>query len=364
MSIVEGVPLRSVVAASFALGCAVSLGSVAADPNPESVPTGFAPTSTSWTSAQRGWVLGFAPCPEGSCPALVHTTDGGGTWIAAAAPPVSESPTGEHIRVFFASDRDGLVTDGHQLFATDDSAASWHPVPLGVDGPVGIVDLGADASTQYAVVSSGTEQDARTALLAAPLGTDQWQPVPGVSLPGQGGFGDVEGTGDRAAVSLGIVHESTGYWTRTGQEWRRQRPPCDSDAVTRLDDPANAVVALCASNPGIGFQIKELRISVLGGPFLPGGRAPDAGITTWFGASSPTTATAAAEGGGTSILHSTENGGLTWRQPLTLDSGPYRDLAFQDERHGVLLWGGPPFNEGRVYVTTDSGRSWNPLPLR
>lgn len=117
------------VAVLFVAG-AIPAASALPEPAPKAAPAGFTPSSTSWPSAARGWVLGFAPCRSGSCPVLLRTDDGGESWARRPAPPVEAAPTQERVRVSFANEGDGLVTNGHQLFATHDAAGTWQPVRL------------------------------------------------------------------------------------------------------------------------------------------------------------------------------------------------------------------------------------------
>src|SRR5690242_16725626 len=44
------------------------------------VPSGFASQSTTWLDAQRGFLLGAAPCGTHTCTYALGTTDGGTTW--------------------------------------------------------------------------------------------------------------------------------------------------------------------------------------------------------------------------------------------------------------------------------------------
>jgi photosystem II stability/assembly factor-like uncharacterized protein len=335
------------------------------------VPTGFVPSSTSWVGPDQGWVLGFAPGADGQAPVLVRTLDGGQTWQARTAPPVRLADNGVQARVFFANRTDGLVTDGQSLFATHDGGAAWRSVRLaGVSGPVAIGAIAANTVREYAVVSVGTGGTATTALYSSPLGQDWWTPAAGVSIPGQGvpasGGWDVVARGTDAEVALGVIFESSRFWASTGGGgFRAGTAPCGVDARTDLAAVTGRTYALCSSNPGRGFEAKQLLASDTAGPakkFVALGPAPDAGITRDFAAGSRLVAAVAAAGGGASFIHLTTDGGQTWTTPLTLEPDvDLFDLAYQDPTHVVFTAGGPTSVSATVYRSTDGGLSWKPL---
>jgi photosystem II stability/assembly factor-like uncharacterized protein len=328
------------------------------------IPAGFAPASTSWTSPDRGWVLGFVPCRAGSCPTLVSTSDGGQTWQEHTAPRVSS--TVDETRVHFANDLDGWATDGQVLMATHDGAATWRRVRL--PGAVGSVNISKLASTDqytYAIVTYGAGSAATTQLYTSPLGGDVWSPVAGVAVPGRGGW-DIATRGSAADVALGVVHESTRLWSAAdGRSWTDIQPLCSIDAAVRLSSTRPAYLqGLCSSNPGRGFMDKLLVESVDGGAPVVLGQAPAVGITTGFATTSSGTAVVVGVGEGATWLHASFDNGATWETPLMLPVDlPMLDLSFQDATHGVVVWGGPKWSAAVVYRTTDGGHTWSQLTL-
>jgi photosystem II stability/assembly factor-like uncharacterized protein len=356
--------LAAVLAPSAASAGATDQAGMAAAAT--AVPAGFLPSSTSWTSPTSGWVLGFAPCPAGTCPVLVRTSDGGQTWQQRTAPQVAQ--TVDQTRVQFAPDgRNGWATDGETLVATHDGAATWSRVRLpGTVGSVAVSKLAAADAYAYAVVTSGVTGATTTRLYSSPVGEDGWQPVPGVSVPGSGGW-DVATRGSAAYVALGVVHESLRMWsTADGGAWTEVQPLCSVDDAVRLSLPsAGTVQAMCSFAPGRGFMTKLLVESVDGGAPVVLGQAPSEGITTAFATASDRRAFVAGVGAGATWLHATFTHGVTWETPLVLPDLqlPLGDLQFQDSRRGVAVWGGPSWSAAAVYRTTDGGRTWTPLTL-
>ena len=330
----------------------------AAAPGSGAAPPGFVPSSTSWTSQRNGWVLGFAPCEQGQCASLLRTFDAGRHWLRSPAPAVQPSPEHDQVRVHFANDLDGLVTDGHRLFASHTAGLVWRQVPL-PEAEIGAI--AANDRFLYAIVS-GT---AGTRLYSTPLHVDRWAPVPGVELPESGG-GDVIASGTSAFVALTAIFQSAGYWSSTdGRDWRPSEPPCAVDAVPLLglarERAPFAPFALCSHDPGRGFMAKDLERAQADGTFSFVGSAPPAGITTGFDAASSSTVAIAAVGAGFDFVHRGTAGGTTWDTPFVGDDLPLYDLAFTDPRHATMVAGGPGWPSATVYRSTDAGTTWTPL---
>ncbi|GGN09926.1 hypothetical protein GCM10011609_57060 [Lentzea pudingi] len=308
--------------------------------------TGVVPASTSWTSADRGFVLGLDTlCQTARCPQLVRTFDGGASWTRVKTPALSVPET-DRLRVLFASDAAGMVTDGEQLFVTADGGNRWEP--SGIKGTVGA--LGFDSSGFLAVIHDGTS----SRLFHRDLWFGSWQPVPGVEVKGQA-------RGEIAAgqVSLSTFGVENRYWTRSPAGWFEEPAPCTEFAATRLGTAGADRYALCSFDPGFGNMTKELRKSE-GGPFETVGVPPREGITTGF-AVSPEAALVAATGRDWSFVH--RGSGTKWDTPLTLGGPPFEDLAFSDARHATLVRGGPGQEFAEVHRTDDAGLTWKILSV-
>ena len=312
-----------------------------------SAATGVVPASTSWPSADRGWVLGLDTlCQTARCPQLVRTLDGGASWTRVKTPALAVPET-DRLRVLFANDSAGLVTDGEQLFTTSTGGTRWEP--SGIRGTVGA--LGFDASGFLAVVHDGTS----SRLYHRELWFGSWQPVAGVEVAGQA-------RGEIAAgqVSLSVFGTENRYWTRSPAGWTEGAPPCTEFAATRLGTAGADRYALCGFDPGFGNMTKELRRASGDEPFKTVSVPPREGIVTGFAVSSEA-ALVAATGRDWSFVHR----GLAdkWDTPLTLGGPPLEDLAFSDSRHAALVRGGPGQEFAEIYRTEDAGLTWTILSV-
>ncbi|WP_438388216.1 hypothetical protein [Actinopolyspora saharensis] len=334
------------------------------------LPHRFVPTSTSWTNARCGWVLGFAQENATTQTALLHTVNGGLTWRRRAAPEVTVTPFSGHVRVHAANEEDVLVTNGETVLATHDAAESWHRVELADTRPqilVGAVDSGP--STAYAVITSGPDEDRRTRLFSSPVSETRWEPVPGLEIPGPSG-GSVVVSEEAAFVTLGGGEAAGRYWiTEDGRHWQEKAPPCSEvHMAPRLALPPGdsaAVFAVCgyqADQPP-GHTYKDLKCSVNGAPFETLGRAPAPGTTRGLAVPTPFSALLSSVGGGFGFLFRSTDAGDSWETALRREPPSLLDLDFQDPVRGVVVHGSGTGEHGVVLRTVDGGASWQELPL-
>ncbi|PRW63066.1 hypothetical protein [Actinopolyspora mortivallis] len=332
------------------------------------VPHGFVPTSTSWTNAYRGWILGFAGQEESRRPVLLHTETSGFSWSRRAAPQVEVSEFSGHVRVHAMTERDLLVTNGETVFATHDGATHWHLVELAEAGnPALVGDLASNEHFCYAVVTSGDEETRRTRLLVSPVSESRWEPVTGIEVPGPAG-GSVVATGGAAFVALGGGGVAGRYWVSdNGTDWRESTPPCAEPYVaTWLTVPPadpSMVFALCSyqADQPPGHTYKDLKCSLGQGEFRTLGRAPAPGISRGLAVSTPLSVVVSSVGGGFGFLFRSTDGGREWETALRQEPPMFLDLDFQDPVHGVVLRGSGTGRHGAVLRTFDGGASWQGL---
>lgn len=364
-------------AALLALGLALGGGAAgAADPphhGATTVPDGFSPAATSWVSPQQGWVLGYAPCAEGSCASVLHTMNGGSSWSTMRPPGLHPSEFGNVSHLVATQSRwvtTLVASNTEETVISTDGGGSWRPVDLPADA---VGDLAATSEGIYlAAHTAAGDQLTTTTLWRTPGTRSSCEPVPGVSAEVQTSLSSVMSD---IAVDPGgprLVGE-TGYGT-PAHAWAGP----DATDLEEIDAPCGELATqffgfadeahqyvLCSENPGRGRMAKELRVSGGDGSFDPVGTTPpDQGLTSDFATAGAGVVAIGATGGDAGIVHMTFDRGQTWETTLFAeDTGPVQDLAFQDPDHGVLVAGYASVGTSVVFRTEDGGHTWEPLDL-
>jgi hypothetical protein len=363
------VVLLAVLAAAplIALGAGVSVQASAGVADS----TGFYPSSTSWTSPSVGWVFGWSSCRSGLCPGLLHTTDDGATWSKGTTPDIQPSDVGFQTRVFFAERHGhsiGLITNSRDLFVTYDGARTWRPMHLPHAELIG--GIGADARSVYVV---GHEQDGSqvsTQAFSSPIQRPRWHAVPGVTATSPGGIYStmsvVNGSGRAVQISTSTYGGVVELWTALNGHRFESARPCNPLSVMYPGMGAgHQQFALCSFDPGHGNMYKELRTGSADDQFTTVvGAPPVDGITSGFAVSNDSTIAVGATKNSFGLVHESFDGGRTWETTLAApETGPVRDLSFQDPQHGVLVAGTSEIGWSVLYRTTDGGHTWTALEL-
>ncbi len=332
-------------------------------------PKGFEADSASFVSARTGFVLGARHCSELPCPArLEKTSDGGTTWTAIPAPPVSLVPTFTGVprstvsTVRFTSARDGWLF-GPGLWATTDGGRHWHWVNLG--GPV--VALAASDGMVFAATTTVNGSLNAARLHESPVGSTRWTLVPHVS---PANALTVSGHSVWAGIAPRLWRS-----TDSGHHWARLSFRCPSDAVSAsaVAAASAADVALACSDQGFpqpGYSVKKVYTSANGGLTFrrTSGLPPEPGQVRTLamppGHPKQITMTAAS---GASYLYRSVNGGATWRTTTYADGGlDFRDLAFVSASTGYLIHfsGGPVLAYGKgLLKTVNAGATWKRVAI-
>ena len=224
------------------------------------VPAGFSPVSFTAVSESSYWVLGSAPCPSGTCPALVRTVDGGAHFTGIPAPPVPLGAGGAPEPTLRFADRlDGyafvaLKPTGPSLFATHDGGATWHAVGV---GEVLSFAIGAgQAWVATAQCEAGGCSDYR--LQHSALTGDTWAATPmpftpdgfSVDLEAHGTSMWLQGT---PASASGPNDEDLARSTDGGSTFSVGRGPCTPGLGGRLAPvSATALWAVCPTGTRAG----------------------------------------------------------------------------------------------------------------
>jgi photosystem II stability/assembly factor-like uncharacterized protein len=340
-----------------------------------SVPPGFHPSAVSFVNATEGWVLGEALCPEGQCPNVLHTRDGGRLWEATAAPKTSGASGGgrsaEYVSdIRFADRKNGWVFN-RELWASHDGGASWHPVPIG--NPV--LSLEAAAGRVYAVVGScplsTVECTGPVRLYEAEVGSDDWRSVLEVELEPRPYGGGLSHNGDL------VVHGGAAYLTvdrygsaredgeppllfarsPAGRWERRQMAPCDWGGVLAASSPRD-LVFVCLTGEGVLQEgVYEIYASANGGTSWKLRRS-EGRVPHVVAVAVTTEASFLARNIGQLDVERRDGRRYSVEFDASGESELVGSIRFVDPRHGIVLAG------NLVYITRDAGLTWSPVKFQ
>ncbi|WP_052395575.1 hypothetical protein [Kutzneria sp. 744] len=112
--------------AALAVAAATALLAVPATASAATVPTGFAPASSTWFTPQHGYVLKLAETTG----YLLETTDGGARWSRLAAPPIKKPDNHNHVALTVPDAKHAFAADGEHIQASTDGGHHWFAVTL------------------------------------------------------------------------------------------------------------------------------------------------------------------------------------------------------------------------------------------
>ena len=328
------------------------------------VPSGFAPASVTFVSAEDGWVLGTAPCTSDICTSIVRTTDGGRHWTGVPAPRSPYSRTDGVTTLRFADRTDGFAF-GAALWATHDGAQTWHRVSM----PGEVDDLVAAGDTVYASVSCTGGCHEPTTVYRSPAGVDHWEKTSFPGAPGSSRVTLVSHGQDVWAVS-GKTVDGTGFWHTSGDgQWQPLPDPCTAfGQLWRLQyvapTSATDLYLLCAGGVAAGSQPKQVLHSTDAGRHaestggeqvsrtgdVEGLTAAPAGRTVLVSARS-----------GASVVYRSPDGARHWSQVLSAGDGGlgYHDVGFTTAQQAVAVHGSPTASTHQLLISDDAGAHWN-----
>lgn len=310
----------------------------------------------SWPSATDGWALSMTA--GGGPPSLLHTTDGGQHWPAAAGVDVADAK-----QVLFADERNGWLVTDEGVDSTHDGGTTWTPVTVqgGIGegaaaatagGVVHIAYATADASGVH-IASSPVASDAFVAsALALPFAAG---PVLDVSMSAGGPYASLI-YNDR--VFSGAAQLRDGAWTA----WDLSCPYANPFVAAGLS-PTGAALSIACGPSGYGEPAP-----VVGANLSSGSLAWATIVAADAGAGTARVEFATATDAGVRLVGSTDqNGaahiaastdaGATWRTVATLD----HDATFGAVAH---------LPDGGLVVTvtpsggliSPDGLTWSPAP--
>ena len=299
------------------------------------VPAGFQPQSFTAITEFDWWLLGTAPCGGRTCTTIVHTVDGGPTFVRIPAPPTTAI---SNLR--FADSANGYAY-GQQLWSTHNGGQGWSRVQLG-----GVVDdLDIAAGYVYAVVA----RHDHSSLMRSPVAGDNWTTLHGV---GSGNLSGLWVQGATVIIQSGarllVSTDGGARFVRVGGV--RHAGDCSYDGGTL------ALWALCST----GMAPDEVLLSTdSGNSFRTAAHVPDGPIGA-FAAASASVAVASGQG----PLFRTADAGGSWTR-VAAPSANWTYLGFSDQTHGVAIgsFGTGGHQYSKLFYTTNGGLSYHYVPI-
>jgi hypothetical protein len=335
----------------------------------------FHAQSQSWTTPDHGWLLGAAPCAQGSCTTVVGTRDGGTSWStlgALGAPLTNEDATGV-MEVVFADDLHGWAY-GPALWATSDGGVTWQQQASPAGSGLPVMALAGDATAVYAAVSACpfgqglTGCKSRATLWRTTPGAGAWTQV-SVKLPVA-----IQATlavhGAVAYLSIPAVESTSGdalAVTVDGQRWSARPDPCstaDGEYLSSIAPISDTDVALlCQENIGFGKAGKRVvRSSDTARTTSSAGILPLYGIVSQLAAAPDGTLLVASSSIGSWIYRNA--GGETWTTSEDLGDGGlgWNDITLPSNGLGFVIHGPAAccggFGPGELWKSGDGGLTW------
>jgi photosystem II stability/assembly factor-like uncharacterized protein len=375
-AVLAGMPATAAQATPHGMRAATSAAQVA-------VPKKFRANSITWVSAQRGWVLGAAPCGTKTCTDVIATTNGGTTWtlrgrVPARIPRVGEPGTGVS-EIRFGTPRIGW-SFGPRLYRTGNGGRSWSRKQVPGHGKQ-ILALAATATTTYAVVSPcafGTGVCHRRGPLSlwrtATRTGRAWTRIP-LALP-INDFANVSAFGKTAYV-VDAQRDVTGRRdkfyasTNNGRHFSARPAPCDSHPGSALAQAvatsATHVTLLCfgPTGPQPGEATKSAyRSANTGKTYTFAGATPVAGATiqtTQLAASRSGNLAVTSSSGG-SFIYINDSQKQAWTTAVNAGDGGrgWNDIVYVSRTKGWVIYSPAGFFHGlgRIFRTRDSGHHW------
>jgi hypothetical protein len=358
------------------------------------VPPNFAPSSVTFVSATRAWVIGQAgtpgSCYNGNiCTSVAWTSDDGTTWHGEHA-PVAGAPSGPAgvSGIRFLEGVNGWAF-GPELWATHDGGNTWKAI--GTSGRR-VTDLETAGDRAYALFAtcSGTSSAGFAAdctsytLMTTTATSDNWTPVGAATTGLTAGSSGTSGTSGSAMLVLtgtegylvapdGSLYSGPlgGTWSKTGGTL--SCPPGDQPQSNGLPNGTllSAVTAsdlrlACASGPSAASPPVFLESSNAGATWSQQqagdwSRVANRGVMTSFTATSSGKLLLATTTG----IYVLPAGSSQWQSASVENlghlSGGFSYIGMTTPEHGVALPADSSAHE--IYVTSDGGLSWNPSPI-
>jgi hypothetical protein len=359
--------------------------STSAAPLGTPLPSGFAPESASFVSAQTGFVLGISQCqidPVGGhfCLTIARTQDGGSTWSSILTPSTNLAPApilnGSHnavSKIEFTSVLDGYLY-GPDLYATHDGGATWKRLSLqGIPSTYVVTSLGATRSNTFVIVGSPDAAVPESDYLLSSKGKEDKFAVQNEPALPAGASAQISANRYGAVISANNQKTNFYYQADASMTWTQIQATCPggfpSNPVVALATPLSGtptpqLVLGCGGNAGAGSEGKTIIESSDLKNFTPvPAKPPLGGILNGIASPDGKTIAVAASSGAT-FLYVSLNRGASWQTVLSdpnFGGSPIHDLGFVTPSQAVAVIGHATKSGARTstfLMTRDRGLSW------
>jgi hypothetical protein len=326
------------------------------------VPTDFAPESLTAVGERDYWLLGRVPCNRTRCHAILHTTDGGKSFVSMAAPPLPENGSVPMLR--FADRRDGfayVLQVGGVLYATHDGGARWVRLTIG-----DVLQFTTAGRHAYAITARCSTVRCRHYRFQRTLVTGNRWAATALPFTADGSLFGLAARGPKVlllgtrASKGAMAHDELGRSSNGGRTFITGPGPCYAGLGGELAPGSPRVIwAVCPT----GLLAGAWR-SIDGGVSFARLKTPALANSALVAPASERVAVLFGNGAGARLLRTTDGGG-TWTAAKTPRAATdIQSVDFSSAKVGAVLVQVRGRQTNVFWRTTDGGAVWSQVPLR
>jgi photosystem II stability/assembly factor-like uncharacterized protein len=332
------------------------------------VPAAFTARDLTFVSPTTGWLLGIAPCTSAPCTSIVHTTDGGHTWIGLPTPRADLAPVGQNgctaacvWGLRFANTSVGYAFGPTALYLTSNGGEKWTKEA----GQADAIEIGNGTALRVGHTTQGCPPGCTYQISSAPIGSTAWHTI-AAPVPLLGNEVRLLRTGHHAYLEIyqnmaggaEDAHATLLTSTDDGQHWTKRTDPCGTSGGVEADSTGMAVASdgsltvLCTRRD---FVSSFVVTSSDGGSSFGARHATPGASADAVGAASATTLLVAVHGS----LYRSSSAGAAWTKVATaaIPASPDVSAGVIGFQTGQAGWWVP--GAAAVLSTTNAGATWN-----
>lgn len=303
------------------------------------------------------WLVETYPCATGKCSALLRSTDGGSTWTLLSTLRFAVTA------LEFANAEDGYAFTTAQVhYWTNDAGRLWQPVPLATSSPLFVTTT----TRAYAVINDCSGEDnCDVSVVSSAVSSDKWTTTAGLRYQSAFRNASVAAFGSRVWL-IGLTGSGGTARLLVSNNEGRSFDPLSTRGINAMscNITATSVMTIwgyCATGL-MGYGIR----SVDGGRSFVHLQSPVSGYSPNVNQIRPVSNMVA--------LCECMNGAGLWTGFVTRDGGHHFssmpefpalttnfEVAFATPALWFVLGSTSNGTGGRLWRTTNSGRTWQPV---